>query len=855
MSDTHQMDAVLRLLAESQHLMKTGVWEWDLIEQKYICTDYIYQFFAAEAMQSPSHFLELVAAADRQHLMDYLDLVYASPQIEFPAIEYRILQSGFPHWVSSRFRLYLDQANQPSRLVGTLQDIHHQHALQEQAQKQQKLREDILTSSQDGFLMAGTDGHILEVNQCFVELTGYCREELLGKHLQEWQPEVAALLDFNHQQAMTQHARFSFEFQSVDAHQQIRELEVSAALCDYEEGQRLVAFFRDISQRNKIQQALKLNQQRLKIATDVAGLGVWEYNLETEQFYVNDRLKEMYGFARDVDFSDVIEQARSKIYVDDREAHATARAAIAERQPAFAYSYRMHIHDEIRYFHISGEHCVLNQSDLYIGVIQDQTEAKRAEQKIREANESLEKRVQERTLELDSANQAKSRFLANMSHEIRTPMNVILGFADLMVQESSLSEMARYRLESIRNSGQHLLALIHDILEVSKIEAGRVELNPVPLDFYRLLTDTQRMFRDATLKKGVGFYFELDSATPQYVLIDETKIREILFNLIGNAVKFTRQGEIRLKVAYDRESKELLADLSDTGYGISREEQSRLFKPFEQTSSGLQTRKGTGLGLTICREYLKLMGGSIQVQSELGQGTSFQIRLPFEAIPETDVPVNTEQVITGLASDQEPVALLIVDDHEANRQVLRQILSPFGFLLAEAENGREAIEHIENKDFQAVLMDLSMPEMDGLTAIRELRHRGYAELPIIVVTANAFEENRQEVFDAGGNGFVSKPFRQQEILKQLKEIAGIGFSYETVSEKTEEVRASEQIRIPDQAWLVDFRQAIASFEPDEVEAQLQLIADTYPEFCQQVELWTQEFRYPELEDWLLSLGV
>src|SRR6476619_6312132 len=342
---------------------------------------------------------------------------------------------------------------------------------------------------------------------------------------------------------------------------------------------------------------------------------------------------------------------------------------------------------------------------------------------------------------LQQANRAKSVFLANMSHEIRTPMNAILGFSQLMLRDHDVTPQQCQYLGTINRSGEHLLALINDILEMSKIEAGRTTLNLSTFDLPALLKDLEMMFRVRTDEKRLTFSVEMIGDVPQFIVTDINKLRQVFINVIGNAVKFTEQGGIALRVRADREGATgpcLRVEVEDTGPGISADEQGKLFRHFEQTKTGQKAGTGTGLGLAISREFVRLMGGDITVSSQVGKGSVFAIDLPLKegearSVQAKDAP----RRVLGLEPGQATCRVLIADDIEDNRQLLAQLLAPVGFVTRLATNGAEAVQEFEEWGPHLILMDFRMPEMDGHEAIRRIRAMdGGKDAKIVAVTAS-----------------------------------------------------------------------------------------------------------------------
>ncbi|MTJ07973.1 GAF domain-containing protein [Anabaena sp. UHCC 0204] len=397
----------------------------------------------------------------------------------------------------------------------------------------------------------------------------------------------------------------------------------------------------------------------------------------------------------------------------------------------------------------------------------------------------------------DAANRAKSEFLANMSHELRTPLNAILGFTQLMQQDQSLTVEYQKYIEIINHSGEHLLALINDVLEMSKIEAGRITLYETDFDLYKLLSSLEAMFQMKGQSKGLQLIFEYDITVPQYIKTDENKLRQVLINLLGNAIKFTDQGHIHLRIKNTNEQpftstqQNLSFEIEDTGSGIAAAEIGNLFQAFQQTKAGQKSKEGTGLGLRISQKFVELMGGEITVHSQLNQGSCFKFAI--QAKLAEFVPIASPLSIQGTTTitPGQEYRILVVEDNIANRLLLSKILKNLGFEVQEAENGEEAIALWEQWQPQLIFMDMHMPILDGYAATSQIRLREklisnqvITPTKIIAITASAFTEQRQESLDAGCDDFVSKPFRWEEILEALVKHLQVEYSHQSNSDTT-----------------------------------------------------------------------
>ena len=463
---------------------------------------------------------------------------------------------------------------------------------------------------------------------------------------------------------------------------------------------------------------------------------------------------------------------------------------------------------------------------------------------------------------LQQANRAKSVFLANMSHEIRTPMNAILGFSQLMLRDQDLTPRQCQYLGTINRSGEHLLALINDILEMSKIEAGRTTLNPSTFDLPVLLKDLEMMFRVRTDEKKLSFSVEMIGDVPQYIVTDINKLRQVFINVLGNAVKFTEQGGIGLRVRADREGATgpfLRVEIEDTGPGISPDDQDKLFRHFEQTKTGQQAGTGTGLGLAISREFVRLMGGDITVSSQVGKGSVFVIHLPLkegeaQAVQAKDKPRHVLRLQPGQATCR----VLIADDIEDNRQLLAQLLAPVGFEIRLATNGAEAVQEFEEWRPHLILMDFRMPVMDGHEAIRRIRAMaGGEDTKIIAVTASAMDENRQELMEIGADDFIGKPFREAELFQKIHAHLGVEYVYAEDPAAAAQEEAAELTPESLAGWpqdLIDpMREAVITADLDQLLARIQEVEARDPRIAQGLRRLAEDFQYQKLLD-LFSTG-
>ncbi len=486
---------------------------------------------------------------------------------------------------------------------------------------------------------------------------------------------------------------------------------------------------------------------------------------------------------------------------------------------------------------ISPVHDIDGTLTHFLGIQSDITDLKRMTEELLVSKEAAE-----------AANRAKSEFLANMSHELRTPLNAIMGFTQVLKRDPQLSPEQGYQVEIIYRSGEHLLSLINDVLDMSKIESGQLSLMEEHFDLLQFLKTILDMLQQKVHEKLLQLTTTVDPDIPNYLYGDEQKLRQVLINLLGNAIKFTEAGSINLQVSRVKDSSEIQpADpspplliefkVSDTGPGIPTLDLERIFLEFEQAEAGHKSKQGTGLGLSISRKYVQLMGGDIHVQSTVGVGTCFTFMVQLQPGQPSTLTHGTPKHILKLAPDQPNYRILVVDDQADNRCMLSQLLTWVGFAVQEATNGQEAIEKCQQWQPHLIWMDFRMPVMDGYTATQHIKAQPTSPV-IIALTASAFADDRQLILASGCDDFVCKPIREDLVWEKMAQHLGVHYVFEETDVKaptstrplyfpvTGQDLSVEELKDLSLEWLQHLHQAAICGDDTMISLLIQQLPDT-----------------------------
>jgi PAS domain S-box-containing protein len=657
------------------------------------------------------------------------------------------------------------------------EDITERKLVTEALKESEKKYREVVQNVKEVIFQTDTAGLWVFLNQAWEEITGFSVEESLGQlfsnyvhpddrqyNMELFEPLIMHKKDY---------CRHQIRYLTKDGG--FRWIEVFARLGLNEKDEVIGTYgtLQDITERKLAEEELMRVSTRLTLATFAGGVGVWELDINKSHLWWDDQMFVLYRVKKE-DFCNVYEAWLERLHPDDLKRTGEEIQMAIRGEKDFDTEFMVcwpdgSVHN-IRALATVQTDSAGNPLRM-IGTNWDITGQKKNEAILLKARQ-----------EAEMANNAKSIFLANMSHEIRTPLNAIIGFSQLINREPYLTKTQKDYTNSIISAGEHLLSLINDILELSKMEAGRLELYPQNIDLYSLFGDIRMLFMEPAKSKHLQFIFELSPDIPRYVIVDDNKLRRIFINLIGNAIKFTNEGGIAVRARVDKiniHKSRLIVEVQDSGPGIAATELHKLFKHFVQTSTGINNNNGTGLGLALSRELAILMGGDISVNSEVGKGSVFTFYVDIQVGKAEYVQNLIKRRVVGFEKTNEDYRILVVDDTEENLQVVVSFLNLVGFITREALNGEDAIAIFEEWDPHLILMDMRMPKMDGYEATRRIKSTSKGkQTPIIALTASSFEDERKKIGNLGIQGHIRKPFRESELFGTVGNILGIKYIFE-----------------------------------------------------------------------------
>jgi len=725
--------------------------------------------------------------------------------------------------------------------------------------------QDLYDHAPIGYHSLDRNGVFQMINETELKWLGYSEKEIVGEktELEIATPESQEKIKTTFSQFIENGSISNLELEYVRKDGSVFPVIISAVGIYDSDGNFIrsrTAVF-DNSERKEIEEEIRRVNNFSDIAFELSKSGYWYIPLDNKgNFYASDRVVEICGeeVRNDHCYSlekDCLINARLGDFDLATEAFRAIYDTISGKIDRFdvEFIYKRPIDGRNIWIHETGN--VLRDKNgkrmLISGVLQDITSQKQMESELKAAKEAAE-----------DANKAKSIFLANMSHEIRTPMNAILGFSQIIRKSNQLDEKNREFLDIINRSGEHLLTLINEILEMSKIEAGQSTYNPAEFSLPSLIKDIQNMFIPKIKGKDLILTVQLDSKLPQFIISDENKLKAILINLIGNAVKFTEEGEISIichaeknNSSSDPRSLNLFIDVKDTGIGIQADDIPKLFQKFEQTQRGSQVIGGTGLGLAISKGHAKLMGGDITVISTPGKGSCFHVVIEVQECEEISKPVDRiEKQVIGLKPGLNDIRILIVDDNEENRLVIKDLLDPIGFTTMVAEDGGKAIEAVQKVKPDLIFMDIRMPNIDGFEAARRILAMELTKsTPIIALTATVLNLDTQKIMDSGMRGYISKPFKDYELFSVIEEQLGKIFIYQEEQVETENQKnlkeslltRSDMALIP-ATMLSQLKNVTLNAQFDKLMELIEEISNISPNLSYQLRKMADRYQYDDL---------
>ena len=625
------------------------------------------------------------------------------------------------------------------------------------------------------------DGSIFYANKAACDSLGYTRDELLSLSVHDIDPNLTPDLWMQRWEELKKRPTYTLEKTHRAKNGRIFPVEVTVNYLKYDGEEYNIAFVQDITARKEALEALQESIRRYKSLVDASPVGILATDVKRNAYYINKRWTDITGHSRE---ELIGRNWINTIHPDDRKHVSRAwQKAVKKKLP---------IVDEYRFVRPDGSsvwvygQAVAEKNEHeetvgYVGTITDISDRKNAENELLLALK-----------EAEAANIAKSQFLAMVSHELRTPLTSIIGFPELLL-ESELTREQRTYINTILANGLSLRELVEDILDFSSIEAGKLDIRNEPFKLFPFLKTIISIFSIRAEEKGLSLELNTASGLPETMISDDARVRQILVNLLSNAIKFTSEGEVSLNVrrVHSARSEALTVPaekegfliefrIGDTGIGISPEKRHLLFKPFTQLDSSL-TREydGTGLGLSICKRLSDLLGGEIEVESEPGKGSVFIFTLPVRVgeevqTPKASVPTDEPEPFV----QPETIRILVAEDHEGTRFLITRLLKKMGYKPECAANGREVMQYIEKQDFDLILMDVHMPEVDGFTVTKQIREiednsEKTGKVHIIALTADVLPEVRKKCLDSGMDGYLEKPIRLKDLKVAVSRVASL----------------------------------------------------------------------------------
>lgn len=775
-----------RLLDREQRLHlaldagRLGTWQWDIGADRVTWSDQLYEIFGYSKNQfqsSSAGFLNIIHADDRRRVSERLKAIFEGTCEAFE-LDFRVVRGDDQKiiWTSGRGVIHRDEHNNPMSITAVANDItDRKHWELELTDRESHLRS-VIDNTLFFIGVLAVDGTLLEANAAAMDSAALDRSQVIGKKFWDcywWnfnQESVSNLQVAVRRAAEGEVVRYDVAVRMAG---DVRII-IDFMLCPVRSSDgsitHLIPSGVDISERVKIEREQRSITRRMEMALRAGGMAAWEWT-RTKSIWTRE-LYELLGLDSDQEASP--ELFFSLVHSDDLDSLKNSWERATAGSDTYDSEFRIVRPDgQVRWLKGLGE-VVRDKSGKVVGmygVHRDSTKDHLQAESLRES----ERRAHE-------ASASKSAFLANMSHEIRTPMTAILGYSELL-RELVDNDEAKQHLQTIRRNGDYLLAIINDILDLSKIEAGKLDVESERFEPYRLIDDVRSIMELRAEEGGLRLEIEYTGKLPKVIQSDAKRLKQILINLVGNAIKFTRKGRVQIRVSYSAQTRQLQFDVIDTGIGISAEQMERLFKPFSQGDASVSRNfGGTGLGLAISQRLAKLLGGTITASSTEGVGSTFSVSIATGEIAATNLVdyrslaagIRTEALTGNSETNNLSCHVLIVDDRRDIRFLSKRILTKWGATVDECEDGLIAVDHIaaclDNASCpDLILLDMQMPNLDGYATARRLRSLGYSG-PIVALTADAMQGDMSQCIEAGCNDYLSKPIDSGRLIELVRSL-------------------------------------------------------------------------------------